>query len=311
MIAQIDVALYSFAEFLYDYEYLKLNGLLRTVFSENALFFYLLAVVWIVLSYLLGAVNFSILLSKHIYHDDIRNYGSKNAGFTNMRRVFGKKMAILVMIGDVMKSVIAVAVAMLLFGSSIASVTGLSCILGHCFPCFYKFKGGKGVAATAGMVFVLDPVVFLILFVLFALIVLSTKYLSLGSIMSLVLYPLILRSVYNFLHGQILPQYFVQNGLYTEIPTLNGAVTDVVNFPSTLNHTLSGTTLLVAVFLAAFVVFMHRANIRRIWKGEENRFYLRKKPQTHAFETEDNSEKRSIHRIDALDDELKDNDSRK
>lgn len=306
----MNLALYSFANFIYDYEYIKLNGFLRFVLSDRAALFYTFAVLWIVFSYILGALNFAILLSKHVYHDDIRNHGSGNAGFTNMNRVFGKRAAVLVIVGDVLKTVISVGGAMLLFGSGIASMAGLACILGHCFPCFYGFKGGKGVAATAGMVLILDPASFVVLFTFFVLIVLASKYISLGSVMTVILYPLVNRSIYNFLHGKVFPQYFYNHGLYTEIETLNGAVTDIPSTVSTLSHTLPSTTLLVGIFLAVFVVYMHRANIRRIMRGEESRFSFRKKntlaPSPEVLE----EGRKSYHRIDALDEELSDNEKK-
>ncbi len=305
----MSLSLYSFANLLYDYEYIKLNGLLREVLADKALVFYLGAFLWILLSYILGALNFAILLSKHVYHDDIRGHGSGNAGFTNMNRVFGKRAAGLVIIGDVLKTVIAVGGSMLLFGSSIAMAAGLACILGHCFPCFYGFKGGKGVAATAGMVLILDPLSFVVLFSLFALIVLASKYVSLGSVMTIILYPLINRRIYDFLHAEVLPGYFIRHGLYTEVTTLNGAVTDVPDFVSTLSHTTSVTTLLVGIFLAVFVVYMHRANIRRIMRGEESRFSFHRKAAAEVAATAEEN-KKSRHRIDELDEELKDEDKK-
>ena len=131
----------GFAKFLYQYEYLKLNGILREVLADKAMLFYVLASLWVLFSYLFGSVNFALILSKYVYHDDIRNHGSGNAGFTNMKRTFGTKAAISVIVGDIMKTVLSVTGAMLLFGADMATLAGLACILGHCFPLFYKFKG--------------------------------------------------------------------------------------------------------------------------------------------------------------------------
>lgn len=244
----------AFANFLYSYEYLKLNGILRDSMTENALVFYLLCISWVIFSYFFGSVNFALILSKYVYHDDIRKYGSGNAGFTNMRRTFGTKAGVLTLVGDFGKTVIGVGIGMVLFGVNTATMAGFACVLGHCFPCFYKFKGGKGVAAAATMCLILDPIVFLILIVLFLLIVLSTKYLSLGSIMSLILYPLIHSRIYNWIHADILPRYFVKHGLYTHIPTLDGVVTEVPDLYNTLNHTATLPMIFVGIFLALFVV---------------------------------------------------------
>lgn len=296
----------AFAEFLYRYEYLKLNGCLRDVMAENGMLFYILCAVWIVFSYFFGSVNFALILSKYVYHDDIRKHGSGNAGFTNMRRTFGTKAGVLTLTGDFGKTLVGVLGGMILFGADTATLAGLACVLGHCFPCYYGFKGGKGVAAAATMCFILDPVVFFILLAMFVLIVLSTKYLSLGSIMTLILYPLIHSRIYNWLHGEIFPAYFIKHGLCTEIPTLDGAVSDIAPLYNTLNHTATLPMIFVGVFLALFVVVMHRTNIRRIMNGEENRFLIGKKAKEKALAEAAAKEesKKSRHRLDDLDEEL-------
>ncbi len=265
------------AELIYRFEYIKLNGILRESMADNAVLFFGLAALFILLSYFIGGLNFAIIFSKLFYHDDIRHYGSGNAGFTNMKRTFGTKAGVLVMVCDVGKNFLCTFFTMLLFGSDMATLAGLACILGHCFPCLYHFKGGKGVAATAAMVFVLDPLLAVILIAIFLLVVYGTKYLSMGSIMAIILYPILHNTLYNYLHNEVLPNYFIRNGLYTEIVTLNGAVTDVTDFVQTLKHTASPIAVITAVFLAVFIVFMHRTNIRRIMNGEENRFYFSKK----------------------------------
>lgn len=295
----------TFAEFLYHYEYIKLNGVLREGLANNASLFLGLALGWILLSYLAGGLNFAIILSKAIYHDDIRLHGSGNAGFTNMKRTFGTKAAIAVITGDLMKTVISVAVAMILFGADVATLSGLACILGHCFPCFYKFKGGKGVAALAAMVLVLDPITFVVLFAVFFLVVLGTKYLSMGSIMTMVLYPLFHNRIYTYIHFDILPRYFIKHGLYTDITTLDGAVTPILDIQNTLRHTPTSIMIITAVFLALFGVIMHRTNIRRILNGNENRFYIFKSQKEKAAAAAPSGEApKSRHRLDELDEEL-------
>ena len=298
----------TFAKFLYNYEYIKLNGFLRDSMVGNAALFYGLAAAWILLSYIAGSLNFAIIISNGIYHDDIRNHGSGNAGFTNMKRTFGTKAAIAVIVGDIMKTIIAVAGAMLLFGADMATLAGLACILGHCFPLFYKFKGGKGVAALAAMVLVLDPIVFLVLFALFAVVVIGTKYLSMGSIMAMVLYPLFHNRIYTFIHYDVLPGYFVDHGLYTDITTINGALTEVPDIQYTLYHTPSAIMVIVAVFMALFGVIMHRTNIRRILNGTENRFYISKKQKEKYEASLKKTAPVSRHRLDELDEELNESD---
>lgn len=298
----------TFAKFLYNYEYIKLNGFLRDSIGGNINLFYGLAIAWIFLSYIAGSLNFAIIISNGVYHDDIRTHGSGNAGFTNMKRTFGTKAAIAVIVGDIMKTVLSVAGAMLLFGADIATLAGLACIFGHCFPLFYKFKGGKGVAALAAMVLVLDPIVFLVLFALFAIVVIGTKYLSLGSIMAMVLYPLIHNRIYTFIHADVLPEYFASHGLSTTIETLNGAIVDVPDFEYTLLHTPSAVMVIVAVFMALFGVYMHRTNIRRIWSGTENRFYISKKQKEKYEGKSTQTAPVSRHRLDELDEELNESD---
>lgn len=302
----------SFAKFVYRFEYIKLNGFLRGILADNVILFFVLAAVWAVVSYIAGGLNFAILISKHIYHDDIRNYGSKNAGFTNMKRVFGGKAAAAVMIGDTLKTVVSVAVALFAFGCEIAALCGVFCILGHCFPCFYGFKGGKGVAATAAMVLVLDPLTFLTCILLFILIVAASKYLSLGSVMMSLLYPLIQNRIYTYMHSTILPELYVKHGLYSTLNIINGAVTVTPDMKFTMTYGLPTGMLLVAFFVAVFIPLKHIPNIKRIMDGTENRFYFGKNKNKHSFEppAEQNGKKSSLHRIDELDDELNDRDNR-
>lgn len=165
-----------------------------------------------VLSYLLGSLNFGVILSNHVKKDDVRNHGSGNAGTTNMLRSYGKGIALLTIIGDMLKVFAAIFIAfqivkyipMLLpetdnlsFSSIdmnmlIKSFAGFFCVLGHIFPCYFKFKGGKGVATSGGMVFAIDWRIALILLAVFIIIVAVTKYVSLGSIVMAILYPVLI-----------------------------------------------------------------------------------------------------------------------
>lgn len=171
----------------------------------------ILAFVFIaVLSYLLGSLNFGVILSNKIKKDDVRNHGSGNAGTTNMLRSYGKGIALLTIIGDMLKVFAAIYIAIRIFsyvpmtlnelGNNpltsldtnmlLKSFAGFFCVLGHIFPCYFKFKGGKGVATSGGMVFAIDWRIALILLAVFIIIVLITKYVSLGSIVMALLYPL-------------------------------------------------------------------------------------------------------------------------
>lgn len=162
-----------------------------------------------IVSYLLGSLNFGVILSNHVKKDDVRNHGSGNAGTTNMLRNYGKRIALMTIIGDMLKVFIAIAVAFsivryspALLGNTgeislqsldtnmfIKSLAGFFCVLGHIFPCYFRFKGGKGVATAGGMVFAIDWRIALILLAVFIIIVAVTKYVSLGSIIMAILYP--------------------------------------------------------------------------------------------------------------------------
>ena len=198
-----------------------------------------------VTGYLIGSLNSAMILSRLMYHDDIRKYGSGNAGMTNMMRVYGKTAAGLTLLFDILKTGIAVWIGILLLGHHAAYTAGAACVVGHCYPLYYKFKGGKGVAVTAGLCLFANPPVFLILFIIFAIVVGFTKYISLGSIMSLLFFPLMLRSFYQ-LFGQPVPL----------------------------------TVLIPALFITVLVILQHRENIKRLWAGEENKFSFKKSKKT-------------------------------
>ena len=120
-------------------------------------------VLCIAIPYFLGSINFAIMLSKAIYKVDIRELGSGNAGATNMMRNFGKKTAFMTFGGDALKAFVSGALGYLLLGQYGAHIAGLFCVLGHMFPIYYRFKGGKGVVTTAISMLMCNPFVFLIL----------------------------------------------------------------------------------------------------------------------------------------------------
>ncbi len=217
-----------------------------------------LALLGAVIAYLLGGLNFAIIISKYKFKDDIRRFGSGNAGMTNMLRTYGKAAAAFTLLGDMAKAALSVLIGTLLAGEAGAYIAGLACVLGHSFPCYYGFKGGKGIVVTATMLLCLEPLVFLILFVLFALIVLSTKYLSLGSIIGMLIYPLLLNRMYPFLNGGV----------------QEGAVAAIVSILNTV-----------------LVIWLHRENIKRLMDGKENKFSLKKKDKFVKAEREQSEDK--------------------
>ena len=152
------------------------------------------------ISYLLGSMNWAVFISHVFYHDDIRKHGSGNAGTTNMLRTYGKKAALATFLGDGLKGVLAILIACGLFGGLVwldvvaAYLAAFCAILGHVFPCFAKFKGGKGFATFAFCALALSPALFLILAFIFITLVLGTHFVSLGSVVTALFYPILLAS---------------------------------------------------------------------------------------------------------------------
>lgn len=196
--------------------------------------FYVLAL--LVVPYFLGSINFGIIISKLFHGEDIREYGSGNAGMTNMLRTYGKRDAAITLIGDALKAVVAVILGRILFGISGGYVAGLTCILGHAFPCYYKFKGGKGVVVTAATIAVIDWRIFLVLLGIFILVVAFSKYISLGSVCGMLVFPLLVQ-VWD-------------RGLSINV--------------------------LLSCLISALVIFLHRGNIKRIYNGTESKLSLSK-----------------------------------
>ena len=144
---------------------------------------------------LIGSFNPAITFSRIIYKEDIRSHGSGNAGATNILRTYGPKMAALIFVIDFLKAALAVVVGSLIFMHSIGgAIAALFVVMGHLFPVFYKFKGGKGVACTAACILCLSPYAFLILLPLFIVLVAMTRYISLGSISCAFLFPILTKA---------------------------------------------------------------------------------------------------------------------
>ncbi len=158
--------------------------------------FWLIAAIIAVVSYLVGGVNGAIIASKYIFRKDIRDYGSKNAGLTNFYRVFGAKGIALVLFIDIAKTAACTLLAGYLFSKFGWSThvgrlfSGLFVVIGHVLPLFYSFKGGKGVLATGTIVMIVDWRVGLISLGVFALCVVISRYVSLGSILGGIAFPL-------------------------------------------------------------------------------------------------------------------------
>lgn len=200
-------------------------------------------------AYLLGSVDTGILVSKYLYHDDVRNHGSGAAGMTNMLRTFGKKAAAMTATGDVLKGVLAVCIGRWLFHMLPADagvspylgvyLAAIFAVLGHLYPLYFGFKGGKGVLVAAGAILAIQPVLLPFLALIFLACLLPTGMVSLGSVTMAAAYPLLTLG-YCLLRG-----YAVQDLLIC---------------------------LVGSVIMAAMVIYMHRSNIQRIRDGKEYRF---------------------------------------
>ena len=211
--------------------------------AGNAALYIASAMACAVGGYLLGSTNFAILISREEHNDDIRKYGSKNAGMTNMIRVYGKRDGIMTAVGDAVKTACAVLLSRFLLGEFGAYLAALFCVLGHIAPVWYKFKGGKGVVASAIAILILNPLYFLIVFAVFALVFFTSHYVSMGSVLAAFTYPCVV-----FIGAKI---------------TTDGGVP-------------SPTSLVFAFFVGVMVIVMHRENIKRVYYGEEKKMYLRK-----------------------------------
>ncbi len=206
-----------------------------------------------VISYLLGSCNSAILVVRLLKHKDIRDYGSHNAGLTNTLRCFGKGCAALTLAGDLAKGIIAVLLSRgicywLDVGLTaqqdvhfIGYVAGIFAILGHVFPLYYHFKGGKGVLVGVSVFLGIDWKVFLCLIAVFAIVLAVSKYVSLGSIVASACCPVLTFLLQTMQRGD-LPWWYVW-----------------------LNT-------IMAAAMGAWVIWMHRTNIQRLKSGTENKF---------------------------------------
>ena len=199
-----------------------------------------------IIAYLLGSISFSVIFSKKIAGIDVREEGSKNAGTTNVLRTVGKKAAALTLICDILKGVIAVLIGYAisfitkdLNAALLVQIAGIFAIIGHTFPVFFKFKGGKGIATSLGILLLVNYQIGLICLVFWLIIVIFTRMVSIGSIMAAILFP-------------VLTIFIAQNYL------------------------VEGNYIIFGIVVAVLVVFNHRSNVKRILEGKENKLSFKK-----------------------------------
>ena len=194
-----------------------------------------------IIAYLIGSINFSVILSRKMAGFDVREKGSGNAGTTNMLRSVGKKAAAITLVCDILKGVVAILIAMLMNkifkdsnGALLVQIAGVAVILGHTFPIFFKFKGGKGVATSLGVLIMSNWQIGLICLVFARILIILTQMVSVGSIAAAILYPVL---------TLFIPQ----------------------------NYIIPGNYIIYSVILAVIIVFNHRENVKRLLSGTENR----------------------------------------
>lgn len=197
----------------------------------------------IIIGYLLGSIPTGVWLGKALKGIDVREHGSKATGATNVFRVLGAKLAIAVLIIDIFKGFCAAFIAShinlgdsLLSPQQLAMISGIMAIVGHLFPVFAKFHGGKGVAAGAGILLFLAPLEVGFALLIFIIVIALTRYVSLGSILATSFFAL----------AVIIEKY-------------------VLKFP------LGNEMALLALILVILILYTHRANIGRLIRGQENK----------------------------------------
>ena len=219
---------------------------------------WLLCAAVVIAAYLIGSVNSSIIISKLI-GTDIRDHGSGNAGATNMLRTYGKRIGVLTLLCDVLKGILAIGLAFFVFylvsrffpfyETDFALfltpyLCGVAVVLGHNYPVFFQFKGGKGIATSAAVIFMLDWRLGLVVLLSALLVMVLTRYISLGSIVGGVVFPL-------------------------------SACLFTFHIDKDFNYAL----VITAVFMGVLAIYRHRSNITRLVSGTESKIGAKKKEQ--------------------------------
>ncbi len=220
-------------------------------------------VLTIFIGYIIGSINFSIIITNYIMSkEDIRSMGSGNAGFTNVLRSVGKLPAVVTAIGDFSKGIIAVLIGYMIFSSNAffeaagfeqikmgGYIAGISCFIGHIYPCFFKFKGGKGVLTASAMVLMTDFRLYILVMTVFFIVLICSKIISLSSISAIMSYPIFTFLVLYFLDYK------------------NGIVS--------YNYII--IIVLMSLVIASFIIYMHKSNIKRLISGTEKKITPKKK----------------------------------
>ena len=229
--------------------------------------FFLAGVLSAVIAYLLGSISFSILFTKFFSHKDIRSMGSGNAGTTNVLRSVGAKAAVCTFVFDFAKGVVAVLIGKLIFQAFYptaglanvmsefefvqygAFIAAAFCVLGHDFPVFFGFRGGKGVLTSWSIILLIDWRSFVVVIVVFIVVVLLTRIVSAGSISAGIAFP-----ICTFVFNYLVDYRMFQIG----------------------SPTYCVLTMIVALFLGGLLVGKHHANIARLRAGTDKKLSVKK-----------------------------------
>ena len=209
-------------------------------------------IIMAIIAYLIGSINFSVIISKKMAGFDVREKGSGNAGSTNVLRTVGKKAALITLICDIFKGIVSVLIALLIgkiAGESansaiVAEIAALAVVIGHTFPVFFGFRGGKGVATSLGIILIINWKIGLICLVFALALMALTRMVSLGSISASVLFAVL--------------TIFIRDSYV-------GGIDFDFSF------------IIFGILLAAIVIFNHRTNLKRIINGTENKLNFKKK----------------------------------
>ena len=204
-------------------------------------------IIMAIIAYAIGSVNFSVIFSRKFAGFDVREKGSGNAGTTNLLRFAGKKAAAITLVCDILKGVISIIIAIVIGNivkdidkALLVQIAGLCVVIGHTFPIFFEFRGGKGVATSLGILLMTNWQIGLICLVFALILIIFTRMVSAGAVTASILFP-----VLTLFIGK---EFFIVEGNY----------------------------LIFSIALAAIVVFNHRSNIKRILEGNENKISLKK-----------------------------------
>ena len=202
-----------------------------------------------IIAYAIGSISFSVIISRKMAGFDVRDKGSGNAGSTNMLRSVGKKAALLTLVCDILKGVVAIAIAIIVGkinsevnGAILVQIAAFFVVVGHTFPIFFEFRGGKGVATSLGVILLVNWKIGLICLVFALVLMILSRMVSLGSIAAAILFPVL--------------TVFINECYIVE-----------------------GNYIIFGIIMAAFIAYNHRSNIQRLLNGTENKISFSKKEE--------------------------------